>query len=103
LIAPHAGYAYSGPIAASAYCALGHAARGVDDSTAWAILNCSTELDGEQACGCVGINGLMRLARERALEVRLLDLRNSADTAGEGSRVVGYGAFALYPAGGVAP
>ncbi len=38
----------------------------------------------------------MQVARERALEVRLLDLRNSGDTAAERSRVVGYGAFALY-------
>jgi hypothetical protein len=28
--------------------------------------------------------------------VRLLDLRNSGDTAAERARVVGYGAFALY-------
>jgi AmmeMemoRadiSam system protein B len=72
------------------------AARGVDASTAQSILNCSTELGGEQACGCVGINGLMHVARERELEVRLLDLRNSGDTTVERSRVVGYGAFALY-------
>ncbi len=72
------------------------AARSVDASTAQSILNCSTELGGEQACGCVGINGLMRVARERGLEVRLLDIRNSGDTATERARVVGYGAFALY-------
>jgi AmmeMemoRadiSam system protein B len=72
------------------------AARSVDAATAQAILARSTELDGEQACGCVGINGLMQLAAERALEVRLLDLRNSGDTGAERSRVVGYGAFALY-------
>ncbi len=72
------------------------AARSVDASTARSILNCSTELGGEQACGCVGINGLMHVARARELEVRLLDLRNSGDTAVERSRVVGYGAFALY-------
>jgi AmmeMemoRadiSam system protein B len=71
-------------------------ARGVDAATAQAILACSTELNGEQACGCVGINGLMQVAAERALEVRLLDLRNSGDTTAERSRVVGYGAFALY-------
>jgi MEMO1 family protein len=74
------------------------AARSVDASTAQSILNCSTELGSEQACGCVGINGLMRVARERELEVRLLDLRNSGDTAAERARVVGYGAFALYEA-----
>jgi len=39
---------------------------------------------------------LMRVARERGLEVRLLDLRNSGDTGAERARVVGYGAFALY-------
>jgi AmmeMemoRadiSam system protein B len=72
------------------------AACGVDAATAQAILACSTELDGEQACGCVGINGLMQVATDRALEVRLLDLRNSGDTTEERSRVVGYGAFALY-------
>ena len=74
------------------------AARSVDASTAQSILNCSTELGGEQACGCVGINGLMDVARERELEVRQLDLRNSGDTAAERTRVVGYGAFALYEA-----
>jgi MEMO1 family protein len=71
-------------------------ARVVDASTAEAILDYSTELDGDQACGCVGINGLMHLARERELGVRLLDLRNSGDTQRDRSRVVGYGAFALY-------
>jgi AmmeMemoRadiSam system protein B len=74
------------------------AARSVDASTAQSILNCSTELGNEQACGCVGINGLMHVARERELEVKLLDLRNSGDTAAERARVVGYGAFALYEA-----
>jgi hypothetical protein len=71
-------------------------ARSVDAATAQAILARSTDLDGEHACGCVGINGLMQVAAERALEVRLLDLRNSGDTTAERSRVVGYGAFALY-------
>jgi MEMO1 family protein len=71
-------------------------ARAVDASTAQAILKCSTKLDAEQACGYAGINGLMHIARERTLEVRLLDLRNSGDTAGDRSQVVGYGAFALY-------
>jgi AmmeMemoRadiSam system protein B len=72
------------------------AARGVDAATARAILARSTELDGEQACGCAGINGLMQVAAHRELEVRLLDLRNSGDATAERSRVVGYGAFALY-------
>jgi hypothetical protein len=30
------------------------------------------------------------------MEIHQLDLRNSADTCGDPSRVVGYGAFALF-------
>ena len=41
------------------------------------------------------INGLLTLARRRAMTVELLDLRNSGDTAGDRDRVVGYGSFAL--------
>jgi MEMO1 family protein len=72
------------------------AARRIDAATAQSILNGSTEIGAEQACGCVGINGLIHTVRERELEVQLLDLRNSGDTAADQSRVVGYGAFALY-------
>jgi len=36
------------------------------------------------------------VARARDLQVEELDLRNSGDTSGDRSRVVGYGAFALY-------
>jgi MEMO1 family protein len=75
-----------------------HAARRLDAATARSILNGATELGAEQACGCVGINGLLHTARQHELEVRLLDLRNSGDTASDRSRVVGYGAFALYDA-----
>ncbi len=72
------------------------AARRADAATAQSIVNSSTELGAEQACGWVAINGLIHTVRQRQLEVRLLDLRNSGDTAAEHSRVVGYGAFALY-------
>ena len=47
------------------------------------------------ACGCHPIQGLLMLAKKRGLGTELLDLRNSADTAGDPNRVVGYGAFAL--------
>jgi AmmeMemoRadiSam system protein B len=72
------------------------AARRIDRETARAILDYSTELGGAQACGCVGINGLMYAARRRRLEVRLLDLRSSGDTSAKRTSVVGYGAFVLY-------
>jgi len=74
-------------------------AREMDRATGEAIVALSATLDHEQACGATPINGLLRAARRRALEPRLLDLRNSGDTAGDRSRVVGYGAFAFGEAG----
>src|SRR5262249_34275028 len=71
-------------------------ARTRDTSTAHAILDERDNLTGEQACGCVGINGLMRVARKRGMHPEILDLRNSGDTAGDKQRVVGYGAFGFY-------
>ncbi len=70
-------------------------ARAIDRDTAAAILRRETSLSGEQACGCHAVNGLLHAARERGLEVELLDQRNSGDTAGDRARVVGYASFAL--------
>jgi MEMO1 family protein len=70
-------------------------AKHVDAATANAILKLNSHLVGEQACGAYPINGLMLVARRRGLVPHLLDMRNSGDTAGDRSRVVGYGAFAL--------
>ncbi|MCP4204124.1 MAG: AmmeMemoRadiSam system protein B, partial [bacterium] len=39
---------------------------------------------------------LLASARRRGMRCDLLDLRNSGDTAGDRSRVVGYAAFAFY-------
>ena len=66
-----------------------------DAATARAILRLDAHLDGEQACGAHPVNGLLLAARRRGLTPHLLDLRNSGDTAGDRSRVVGYGAFAF--------
>ena len=49
----------------------------------------------EDACGVFALRGIVEHARRRDLPIRLLDLRNSADTAGDPCRVVGYGAFAV--------
>lgn len=67
----------------------------VDRHTAQLVLAGEASLSGEQACGAAPLNGLLFAARAHGLEVRLLDLRHSGDTAGEASRVVGYGAFVL--------
>jgi hypothetical protein len=73
-------------------------ARLLDTETTHAILERRSDLPDEQACGARAINGLMQVARRRGLEVELLDQRNSGDTAGDRSRVVGYGSYALYEA-----
>jgi len=70
-------------------------ANRVDRETTRAIEHYAQNIRPEQACGCRAINGLMRAAESRALEVTTLDVRNSGDTAGDRSRVVGYGAYAL--------
>jgi MEMO1 family protein len=69
----------------------------IDRDTADRVLALSTSLDHEQACGATPINGLASVARRHGLRPELLDLRNSGDTAGDKSRVVGYAAFAFTP------
>ena len=70
-------------------------AREIDRATGEAILALSATLDHEQACGATPINGLLLAARRHGLRAELLDLRNSGDTAGDRSRVVGYASFAF--------
>lgn len=71
-------------------------AREIDASTSHLILEKSSRLSGEQACGARAINGLMRSKHAQATTIELLDARNSGDTAGDKSRVVGYGSFLLH-------
>ncbi|MBE0620680.1 MAG: AmmeMemoRadiSam system protein B [Burkholderiales bacterium] len=72
------------------------AARAIDQGTAREILDFSTAIDHEQACGATPVAGLLLAARRHGLTAELLDLRNSGDTAGGRDRVVGYGAFAFW-------
>ena len=71
-------------------------AQAVDRATAKAILGLAADISHEQACGATPVTGLTQVARSRRLKPELIDLRNSGDTAGDKSRVVGYGAFAFY-------
>jgi AmmeMemoRadiSam system protein B len=75
-------------------------ARSVDQATARSILASEGTLAPDQACGAAGLRGLLQVARRRDLAIAQLDLRNSGDTAGDRSRVVGYGAFACYEEAG---
>jgi MEMO1 family protein len=71
-------------------------ARSLDGTTVGAILDGRANLTGEDACGCLPVNALLRAARRHGLRAELIDLRNSGDTAGDRDRVVGYGAFGFY-------
>jgi AmmeMemoRadiSam system protein B len=73
-------------------------ARERDEHTAARIASLDAALSGEEACGAVGINGLLWVARRKGMRVELVDLRSSGDTAGSRDEVVGYGAFALHEA-----
>ncbi len=53
-------------------------------------------LEHHMACGATPVAGLLIAAREKGLEVRTLDLRNSGDTSGEMGAVVGYGAWGFF-------
>ncbi|HVY06300.1 MAG TPA: AmmeMemoRadiSam system protein B [Burkholderiales bacterium] len=75
-------------------------ARKLDGDTVHAILDLRAELTHEQACGATPVNGLLKIAARRGLRPRLLDLRNSGDTAGDRNRVVGYASFAFHAAAG---
>ena len=69
-------------------------ARTTDKSTCEAIENLQGQgIDHESACGATPIRGLLIASKRRAMTVMTLDLRNSGDTAGGQSRVVGYGSW----------
>jgi hypothetical protein len=53
-------------------------------------------MQSQEACGERPILTLMHLARMKGWQARLLDQRNSGDTAGDTSRVVGYAAVAFF-------
>ncbi len=67
-----------------------------DLHTACAIEQLKGEaISRDGACGRHPLKGLIACARKRDLRLTRLDLCNSGDTAGDKSRVVGYGAWAL--------
>ncbi|MCG8379248.1 MAG: AmmeMemoRadiSam system protein B [Proteobacteria bacterium] len=74
-----------------------NAACKIDSDTTKLIENFEYKKIGpKRACGCMPMRGLLRLAQEKNMLIKTLDLRNSGDTAGSKDRVVGYGAYALF-------
>ncbi|HET7201179.1 MAG TPA: AmmeMemoRadiSam system protein B, partial [Burkholderiales bacterium] len=74
-------------------------AREIDRATVQAILDFDPGISHEQACGATPVAGMLLAAKRKGLAARLLDCRNSGDTAGDRHRVVGYASFALAPDG----
>lgn len=71
-------------------------ARAMDSETCMAIEEMNpAAIHYDQACGRNPVIGLLLAAKKHGLHVTTLDLRNSGDTAGDKSSVVGYGAWAL--------
>lgn len=70
-------------------------AQDLDRSTIGNVLRLQQVASHDQACGATPINGLLEIAARKGLDAELLDLRNSGDTAGDRSRVVGYAALAF--------
>ncbi len=70
--------------------------RAIDEATCATIVAREPIVEGDRACGSIGINGLTWIARKRGLRIELLDRRSSGDTAGPRDAVVGYAAFAIY-------
>jgi MEMO1 family protein len=68
-----------------------------DELTSEAIRSLQADkIHYEDACGRNPLNGLLTLASQRQLKIDCVDLRNSGDTAGDKSRVVGYGSYVVY-------
>jgi hypothetical protein len=69
-------------------------ARITDKTTCEAIENQNTKnIDHQCACGATPIGGLLIATKRRGMKAITLDLRNSGDTAGDKSKVVGYGSW----------
>jgi len=74
------------------------AARRRDAKTVAAIAELRPEdLAWDDACGRTAVQAALVLARRRGWACRLLDHRNSGDTAGPKDSVVGYAAFVIGP------
>ncbi len=71
-------------------------ARRHDEATARRVQALDhAHISPQDACGARPLSGLLLEARRHGWRPVLLDMRNSGDTSGDTSRVVGYGAWAL--------
>jgi len=71
-------------------------AKAKDRETSHLIETHYAKLEGDQACGCRPINGLLEFCSENKLDVTTIDMCNSGDVTGDRERVVGYGAYVIH-------
>lgn len=73
-------------------------AKKIDFATSEAICNLDIDelVDHGDACGIAGILTLLHIAKALEWKCKMLDYRNSGDTAGTKDAVVGYGAWVFY-------
>lgn len=72
-------------------------ARVLDSNCHKAVEMLSVEqLNGCEACGKIGIEGMILYGKENDLKAKLLDYRTSGDSSGDYSMVVGYGSYIFY-------
>lgn len=72
-------------------------ARSLDRETSTRIAQFEADqITPDDACGAVSIRGFLEAGRRREMRSEIIDLRNSGDTAGDRSRVVGYGAYGFW-------
>jgi hypothetical protein len=72
-------------------------AKSIDASCNKAVIDLSIdELSNGEACGMIGIEAAIKFANTHGLKSELLDYKNSGDTAGDKSRVVGYASYMFY-------
>jgi len=71
-----------------------HDAKKIDAITCRAIESLNRSIiTRDNACGLYPLNGLLKFAEQTCMSVKTLDIRNSGDTAGSKSKVVGYGSW----------
>jgi AmmeMemoRadiSam system protein B len=71
-------------------------AKQLDTNTIEQILQFQPNLDGQDACGCYSVNGLLHFAKTQNWQSELLNYANSGDINHSKDEVVGYASFILY-------
>jgi len=71
-------------------------AKLIDENTNRRIIAGDTDIRGDEACGYMGLNGLLWALASTNFKPHIIQSCNSGDKAGDKARVVGYGAYAIY-------